>query len=240
MENENDSDLVNKIENDFNALESYYDICLNHLEEDNSQEAVRRLLLFTESTVDILNRYAKKNPILFKELVQFKKNWPGMISSVKVFQEKYDDIATEIGVGSFINLKGSKEDSAPKAWAIRLLNEIYYRVRNLDNSAPFNKDHLEKWKEFVEHRLDLEYGTKSIRLKKYIEIFLYPKLVETFKAGLTERFSDDEESEAPCILSDPYIKRYCDTSLGSTYPTAGTRYRNIKSKILGEIERLAP
>ena len=114
MEKEKDSDLLNKIENDFNALESYYDTCLGHLKKAKSKEAVRRLLLFTESTVEILNRYAEKNPHLFKELVQFKKNWPGMVASVKVFQEKYDHIADEIGVGSFINLKGSKEDSAPK------------------------------------------------------------------------------------------------------------------------------
>ena len=68
MEKEKDSDLLNEIEDDFNTLESYYDICLGHLKKAKSQEAVRRLLLFTESTVNILNRYAEKNPTSFKKL----------------------------------------------------------------------------------------------------------------------------------------------------------------------------
>lgn len=49
-----------------------------------SQEAVSRLLVFTESTIDILNSYVK-NPPLFKELVQFKTNWLGMGSTIKTF-----------------------------------------------------------------------------------------------------------------------------------------------------------
>ena len=105
---------------------------------------------------------------------------------------------------------------------------------------PFNKNHLDKWKNAIENRLDLEYGTKSIRSKRMIKILDEPLLIEALEEGLSGMVTDDEETENPCILSDYYIKKYCKQTFSKTNQRPGTLYSLIKGKIIEEVKRLAP
>ena len=250
MEKEKDSDLLNEIEDDFNTLESYYDICLGHLKKAKSQEAVRRLLLFTESTVNILNRYAEKNPTSFKNLVEFNIQWPGMLSPITALQKAHKKIEKQIGVGSFLNLKGLKkftsfgELTPPKKWAISLLRDINYEDSKRRKRIPFNKKNLPKWKKLVEFNLDLHYGTRKIR-DEMIQRFLFDEKesIEAATESFSEPFDYDKEIEAPCLVSDKGLTEYYRKSLETVKKetdSPGTIYSWLKGKILEQIDTLAP
>ncbi len=237
---------IDEIENDFNALESYYDICLGHLKETKSKEAVRRLLLFTESTVNDLNRYAKKYPNSFKNLVEFNIQWPGMLSPITVLQKRHKKVEKEIGLGSFLNLKNLRRFTAfgeltpPKKWAISLLRDINYENGNRKKRIPFNKKNLPIWKELVEFNLDFFYATRKIR-GEMMQKILFDEEAST--GTFSEPFDYEKEIEAPCLVSDKKLTEYYKKSLETVRrenDSPGTIYSWLKGKILDQIKPLTP